>query len=93
MDAPMPLYITGTCTRTKRVAEWPCYIARGGKVHAAACHAHMCVTAAKDGAGVQRMAGHDAGMLLIISVEVVCDDRAFAVKINTKICCKLPQLI
>ena len=62
-------------------------------MHAAACNAHMFVAAAKYGAGVQRMAGHNAGMLLIILVEMICDDRAFAVKINTKICCKLPQLI
>ena len=39
------------------------------------------------------MAGHDAGMLLVISIEMICDGRAFAVKLNTKICCKLPQLI
>ena len=93
MDAATPLYITGACRSTKRAAEWPAHIAQWGKMHAAACHAHMFVTAAKDSAGVQRMAGHDASMLLIISVEMICDDRAFAVKVNTKICCKLPQLI
>lgn len=53
----------------------------------------MFVTATKNSFGLQSVAGHDSSMLLVISVEVVCDDGAFEVKVNTQICCKLSQLI
>lgn len=92
MNAPIPLYITGACRGIKHIATG--YIAQRGKcIQDWPANAHMLVTTAKNGARVQGIACDDASMLLVMSVEMICDNRALGVKINSKVCGELPQLV